>query len=120
MSRIVQVPPEEFKELVLSMAKLNRQRFGGAGTIGLGPQSEHRCKPLASVGLSSDAKDPVRQVTRDGFPKDPVGKLLSCALPDKPGGPAPKVLGSGAVSLREMRNSILNSGPERAPKSVEI
>ena len=54
------MPPEEFKELVLSMAKLNRQRFRGAGTVGLSPQSEHRCKPLASVGLSSDAKDPVR------------------------------------------------------------
>ena len=54
------MPPEEFKELVLSMAKLNRQRFRGAVTVGFGPQSEHRCKPLASVGLSSDAKDPVR------------------------------------------------------------
>ena len=49
-----------------------------------------------------------------------MGKLLSLALPDKLGSPAPKLLGSVFVSMREVRDRILNSGPEGAPKSVEI
>ena len=49
-----------------------------------------------------------------------MSKLLGLGFPDQLRGSAPKLLGSGAISLSEMRNSILDSGPEHAPKKVEI
>ena len=74
--------PDEPGKFVLRMAELYRQRFGRGSGARLGSQGKHRCKPLASVGLSPDAKEPVRQITRDGVPKDPVGKFLGPGLPD--------------------------------------
>ena len=108
--------PDELEEFVLRMAELNRQWLGWGGSARLGPQCYHRRKPLASIGLSPNAKEPVRQVARNGLPKDPARKLLGLSFPDQLRGSAPKMLGSGAISLGEMCNSILDSGPERAPK----
>ncbi len=118
--RIVQVPSEKLKELVLSMGKLIRQGLGGASCFRLDSQSEHRSKPLASVSLPSHTKDPIRQVTRNGLPKGPVSELLGFAFPDKLGGSAPKLLGSAAVGLSKLGDSFLNSRQESAPQRVEI
>ena len=49
-----------------------------------------------------------------------MGKPLGSGLPDQLRSSAPKLLGSGAISLRKLSNSILNSGPEGGPEVVEI
>ena len=67
--RIVQVPSEKLKELVLRMGKFIRQGLGGTSWFRLGSRSEHSSKPLASVSLPSDTKDPIRQVARNGLPR---------------------------------------------------
>ena len=74
--------PDEPEQFVLRMAELHRQMFGRGSGARLGSQGSHRCKPLESVGLPPDAKEPVRQIARDGVPKNPVSKPLRPGLPD--------------------------------------
>ena len=112
--------PNEFKKLILRMSELNLQRLRGGTSAGFGAQGKYRGHPLASVGLPPDAKEPVGQIAWGGVPKDPVGKPLGSGLPDQLRSSAPRLLGSGAISLRKLSNSILNSGPEGAPEIVEI